>query len=66
MPPLSPHVPIARHLRHIVPLVNADEHGADYFAAYTNAIERARYASDELTEEEFEAALDGFVAIREM
>lgn len=66
MAPLSPRVPLARHLRHIVPLVSADEHGAEYFATYTDAVERARYASDELTEEEFEAALDAVASIREM
>lgn len=66
MAPLSPHVPLARHLRHIVPLVRADEHGTEYFATYTDAVERARYASDELTEAEFEAALDAVAAIRDM
>lgn len=59
-------MPLSRHLRHIVPLVSADEHGAEYFATYTEAVERARYASEELTQDEFEAAMDAHAAICEM
>ena len=66
MAPFSPRLPLARHLRHIIPLVSADEHGMEYFTTYTNAVERARYASEEMSVEEFEAALDSCAAIREM
>ncbi|THH05147.1 hypothetical protein EW145_g5006, partial [Phellinidium pouzarii] len=65
MPPLSPHVPLSRHLRHIMPLVSADTQGETHFQIYVDAVEMARYADREMSEEEFEMALDAEAAIRE-
>ncbi|KAH8114280.1 hypothetical protein DFH11DRAFT_1039637 [Phellopilus nigrolimitatus] len=66
MPSLSPHVPLSRHLRHIMPLVSADALGEMHFRAYTDAVEKARYAEQELTEEEFGAAVDSGAAISDI
>lgn len=66
MPSLSPHVPLSRHLRHIMPLVSADALGEMHFRAYTDAVEKARYAEQELTEEQFGAAVDSGAAISDM
>ena len=66
IPPLSPHVPLARHLRHIAPLVSADANGEAYFEIFTTAVEKARYSSAEMTQQEFEAAIEAGNAIVQM
>ncbi|KAL5511900.1 hypothetical protein ACEPAH_5118 [Sanghuangporus vaninii] len=66
MRPLSPHVPLARHLRHIAPLISADAHGETYFETFTDAVEKARYSSAEMTQPEFEAVIEAGNAIVHM
>ena len=68
MPPLthSPRMPLAMHLRHIAQLISADVDGELYFQCYTSAVERARYSESELTEEEFENAMDAGAAVKSM
>ena len=39
MPSYSPHIPIYRHLRHIMPLISADAYGETYFQTYVDAVE---------------------------
>lgn len=88
MPPLSPHVPLARHLRHILPLLtlsgtsathntytsdinthvtsafdlnnegDTDKVGPEEHRRYTAAVDQATYSEQELSETEFEEAME--------
>lgn len=66
MPPLSPRGPLALHLRHIAPLISVDARGEMYFRTFTEAVEKARYADQEISLPEFESAMDAGTAITEM
>ncbi|EJD06130.1 uncharacterized protein FOMMEDRAFT_166397 [Fomitiporia mediterranea MF3/22] len=63
MPPLSPHVSLVHHLRHINPLLSAETRGQIYFHTFTNAVEKARYAEAEMTQPEFESAFEAGCAL---
>ena len=66
MPSYSPHIPIYRHLRHIMPLISADAYGETYFQTYVDAVEQARYSDRELSQDEFEMTMEAKSAIEEM
>ena len=62
-PTLCPQARMLHHFRFIMPLLNKDEEGLSPLHYYDSAIQLARYASREPTEQEY---LVGMMAAREI
>ena len=64
-PKLKPHARMLLHFRFLVPLLTKDEDGLTPLHYYDSAIQLARNAAKELTEEEFEAGIKAARDIQE-
>jgi hypothetical protein len=66
MSPLKASTSISHHLRYIRSLITADEDGEIYFHDYTSTVHKARYDQCELTELEYEHAMEAFDSLKRM
>ena len=63
---MSPHANAARHFRHIVPLIPVDDNGRDRLRIFTDAVEKSKRPEVELTQEEFDDAMEASGTIQDM